>query len=85
MTGNRKGPGHAFVSFGSHERDLLHTSILYYLGYLISQHIHRKSEYIHSGKFSCTKRVTTQIAFTISNGLGFDGHTNNKTKERRYF
>jgi hypothetical protein len=35
-----QGPGHAFVSFGSHERDLLHTSILYYLRYLISQHIH---------------------------------------------
>jgi hypothetical protein len=34
MTGIRKGPGHDFVSFGSHERDLLHTSILYYLRYL---------------------------------------------------
>jgi hypothetical protein len=49
MTGIRKGPGHGFVSYGSHERDLLHTSILYYLRYLISQHINLKSEYIQSG------------------------------------
>jgi hypothetical protein len=30
-----------------------------------------------------TNRVTTQT-FTICNGLAFDGHPKNKTKERRH-